>query len=198
MGIKTLNLPLTKEAAIDLMAGDVVSINGTVATGRDRVHKFLVEERPRKEDIPFDLSGLILYHCGPVIEQVDGGYRVVAAGPTTSMRVEMYEAAVIKGYGLRGIMGKGGMGDMTRQALKDNPCVYFHTIGGAAVYLADRIIKVVGVWKLEEFGPTEAMWLFDVKEFPAIVAMDAHGNDIHRDIEKESLKRFEELIGIKQ
>lgn len=194
MEIKTLTLPLAKEAALDLRAGDVVSLNGTVVTGRDRVHKFLVEEKPRKEDIPFDLSGLILYHCGPVIEQVDGGFRVVAAGPTTSMRVEMYEAAVIREYNLSGIMGKGGMGEKTRQALKDNSCVYFHTMGGAAVYLADRIIKVAGVWKLEEFGPTEAMWLLEVKEFPAIVTMDAHGNDMHRDIEKESFKRFSQLI----
>jgi tartrate/fumarate subfamily iron-sulfur-dependent hydro-lyase beta chain len=137
----------------------------------------------------------VLYHCGPVMKKVEGGYRAVAAGPTTSMRVEMYEAEIIKGYGIKGIMGKGGMGERTRQALAENGCVYFHTIGGAAVYLADRIRETLGVWMLEEFGPTEAMWLFRVEDFPAIVTMDSHGGNLHAEIEKRSMDRFAELMG---
>lgn len=190
-----LKLPLSSEDVLALKAGDIVLLNGNIVTGRDRIHKYLLEQRPRKEDIPFNLSGMVLYHCGPLMKKVDGKYTVISAGPTTSMRVEMYEASIIQEYNIKGIIGKGGMGEKTRQALKENACVYFHTIGGAAVYLADRIKNILDVWRFDEFGPTEAMWLFEVEEFPAIVTMDAHGNDIHRDIENISFKKFSELIG---
>ena len=106
----------------------------------------------------------------------------------------MYAAEIIKEYGIKGIMGKGGMGEKTLQALEENGCVYFHAIGGAAVYLAERIKKVLGVWKLDEFGAAEAMWHLEVENFPAIVTMDTHGNDIHRDIENMSLRKFAEFI----
>lgn len=195
MNIKTINPPLTREDVINLRAGDMVSITGNIITGRDRAHKYLLEQRPRKDDMPFDLSGAILYHCGPIIKKSDGGYKVISAGPTTSMRVEMYEASLIKKYKIKGIMGKGGMGKSTLKALEENSCIYLHTIGGAAAFLADRIKNTLGVWKLEEFGPTEAMWLFEVQEFPAIVTMDAYGNDLHREIENLSFKKFLELTG---
>ena len=181
-----------------LKAGDIVSLNGAIVTGRDMVHKYLVEKKPRKEDIPFDLTGAVLYHCGPVMKKTAEGYKAVAAGPTTSMRVELYEAAVIREYGVRGIIGKGGMGAGTLEALKETGSVYFQTVGGAAVYLADRIKKTLNVWKLEEFGPTEAMWLFEIEDFPAIVTMDSHGNNIHSEIEKRSFEIFSELIGSKK
>ena len=193
----SLNLPLTADASRSLKAGDIVSLNGTIVTGRDRVHKYLVEQKPRKEQIPFDLAGAVLYHCGPVMKKTEEGYKAVAAGPTTSIRVEMYEATVIREYGIRGIIGKGGMGPRTLEALQETGSVYFHTVGGAAVYLADRITKTLDVWMLDEFGPTEAMWLFQVEDFPAIVTMDSHGNTIHREIEKRSFERFSELIGNK-
>lgn len=170
----SLNLPLSVTEWRSLKAGDIVSLNGTIVTGRDRVHKYLIEERPKKEEIPFDLAGAVLYHCGPVMKKTEEGYKAVAAGPTTSIRVEMYEAAVIREYGIRGIIGKGGMGKSTLEALKETGSVYFHAVGGAAVYLADRIKKTLNVWKLEEFGTTEAMWLFEIEDFPAIVTMDSH------------------------
>ena len=193
-GTKIVKLPMSAEDVLGLRAGDVVSLSGKIITGRDRIHKYLVEQRPSAGDIPFDVAGSILYHCGPVMAKLDGGYKVLAAGPTTSMRVEMYEASVLREYPIKGIMGKGGMGEKTLQALKDNTCVYFHTIGGAAVYLADRIKSAPGVWKLEDFGPTEAMWLFEVEAFPAIVTMDAYGNDIHREIENMSAKKVSEIL----
>ena len=189
-----LSLPLSASDVRGLKAGDLVALNGSLVTGRDRIHRYLAEERPPIERIPFDLAGTVLYHCGPVMEKSGEGYRAVSAGPTTSMRVEQYEPQVIREYRVKGIMGKGGMGGLTRNALQENDCVYLHTMGGAAVYLADRIKKVRGVWKLEEFGPTEAMWLFEVEGFPAIVTMDCHGNDIHSQIEEESSRRFLELI----
>lgn len=191
---KRLNLPLSAGDVADLIAGDMVLLNGKIITGRDRVHKFLVEERPKKEDFPCDLSGTVLYHCGPVMKKTEDGYQVVAAGPTTSMRVEMYEADIIRHYGLRGVMGKGGMGDKTLKALQEAGCVYLQTIGGAAAYLADRIVRTVDSWKLEAFGTTEAMWIFEVKDFPAIVTMDSSGRSLHKDIENASLLKFKELI----
>jgi len=192
---RTLTLPLSAEDVSSLRAGDLVFLNGLLITGRDKVHKYLVEQRPPKADFPFDISGTVLYHCGPIMRKTEDGYSVVAAGPTTSIRVEMYEADVIREYGLRGIMGKGGMGEKTLKALQEAGCVYFHAIGGAAAYLADRINKVVTAWKLEEFGSTEAMWFFEVKDFPAIVTMDSLGNSVHKNIEELSLQELKKLIG---
>lgn len=192
---KKINLPLSNEDVLNMKAGDIVSIAGRIITGRDKIHKYLFEKRPKKEEIPFDISGSVLYHCGPIIKETEGGYKVIAAGPTTSMRVEMYEAAVIKEYNIKGIMGKGGMGKKTLDAMKENACVYLHAIGGAAAFLADRIKNTLGVWKLDEFGPTEAMWFFEVQDFPAVVTMDAHGNNLHREIEDMSFKKLSELIG---
>jgi tartrate/fumarate subfamily iron-sulfur-dependent hydro-lyase beta chain len=193
---KLIKLPLTKKDVLSLNVGDRVLLNGRIVTGRDKVHKFLFYERPGIKEIPFNLKGAVLYHCGPIIKRGEEGFDLIAGGPTTSIRVEMYEHQIISGYGIRGIMGKGGMGRKTLKALKENGCVYLHTISGAAVYLADRIKRVAGVWKLEDFGMAEAMWLFDVEEFPAIVTMDAHGRSLHEEIEKISYRELKRLIGI--
>ena len=209
---KIINLPLSKKDVMGLNAGDVVLINGLIVTGRDTIHKFLFYERPPKKDIPFNLSGTILYHCGPIVIPLHpplpstftevrglkkggrGNFRVIASGPTTSIRVETYEHRIISSYGLRGIMGKGGMCERTLGAMKKNGCVYFHTIGGAAAYLADRVKRVVDVWKLEEFGVPEAMWLLEVENFPAIVTMDAYGKNLHNDIARKSYNEVKRLI----
>jgi tartrate/fumarate subfamily iron-sulfur-dependent hydro-lyase beta chain len=186
---------MTKEDAFSLHAGEIVSINGQIVTGRDKLHKFLFNERPSKERIPFDLEGTILYHCGPIVRKTHKGFVVVAGGPTTSMRVEMYEQRIISEYGISGVMGKGGMGKQTLNALRENGCVYLNTIGGAGVYLAGKVIKVVDVWKLEEFGIAEAMWLFEVRDFPAIVTMDAHGRSLYEEIDRGSYEKFKKLVG---
>jgi fumarate hydratase subunit beta len=197
MKAKTINLPMTKDEVLKLKVGDIVLINGLIVTGRDRVHKLLFNEKPNKRQIPFNLEGTILYHCGPIIRKTGKDFKLIAGGPTTSIRVEMYEHQIISEYGLRGVMGKGGMGRQTLKAIKENGCVYLHTIGGAGVYLADRVKRVVDVWKLEEFGNTEAMWVFDVKEFPAIVTMDAHSRSLHEEIEKKSYREIKRLIGLR-
>lgn len=193
---RIIKLPLSRKDVLSLNVGDRVLLSGQLITGRDKVHKFLFHKRQEAKDIPFNLKGAVLYHCGPVTKKTEKGFNIIAAGPTTSIRVEMYEHQIISDYGIRGIMGKGGMGRKTLQALKDNGCVYLHTISGAAVYLADRIKRVTGVWKLEDFGMAEAMWSFDVEDFPAIVTMDAHGRNLHEEIEKKSLKELYRLIGI--
>jgi len=191
---KRLTTPLSEEDVSSLRVGDFVMLNGMLVTGRDRVHKFLFSEKPRSNSIPFELKGAVLYHCGPIIKKEGPGYRLIAGGPTTSQRVEMYEWWVIKEYGLKGILGKGGMGEKTLQTLREAGCVYLHTISGAAVYLADRIKRVVDGWKVEEFGAPEAMWLMEVEDFPAIVTMDAHGNSLHKVIDEKSMSVYKELL----
>lgn len=192
---KKIKLPLTKKDVLSLNVGDRVLISGQIVTGRDKIHKYLFNVRPRIKDIPFNLKGAVLYHCGPIIKKTEEGFRLIAGGPTTSIRVEMYEPRIISEYGIRGVIGKGGMGRKTLKALEENGCVYLHTISGAAVYLADRVKRVVGVWKLEDFGMAEAMWIFDVEEFPAMVTMDAHGRNLHEEIEKISYGELKRLIG---
>lgn len=176
---KVLRAPLTEEQVRDLKVGEVVLISGEMYTGRDAVHAHLMKNPP-----PVDLNGAVLYHCGPVVLK-DGNYRIKAAGPTTSIREEPYQGEIIKRYGVRAVIGKGGMGAKTLAAMKDFGAVYLNAIGGAAQYYAKCIDEVVDV-KLLEFGIPEAMWHLRVTEFPAIVTMDAHGNSLHADVEKAS------------
>lgn len=194
MDARRITTPLSPEDVLKLAVGDMLLLSGPVVTGRDKAHKFLVQERPASGEMPFNLEGGVIYHCGPIITRTDDTYRLIAAGPTTSMRVELYEPEVIKRYGIRGIIGKGGMGEGTREALKQHGCVYLHAVSGTAAYLADRIQRVVTGWKIEEFGAAEAMWLLEVADFPVIVTMDAHGNSLHREIEERSLVALKELL----
>jgi fumarate hydratase class I len=182
-----LTAPVTEEAVRQLKVGDVVLITGEMYTGRDAVHAHLMKNPP-----PVDLNGAVLYHCGPVMLQKDGKWSVKAAGPTTSIREEPYQADVIKRYGVRVVIGKGGMGAKTSAALKDFGAVYLNAIGGAAQYYAKTVKEVLNV-NLLEFGEPEAMWHLRVEGFPAIVTMDAHGNSLHADVEKATAERLEEL-----
>jgi fumarate hydratase class I len=176
-----LRAPLTDEQVRALKVGDVVLVSGRMFTGRDAVHAHLM-----KHDPPVDLRGGVLYHCGPVVAKTgDGNWRVTAAGPTTSIREEPYQADILKRYGVRVVIGKGGMGAKTLAGLKESGAVYLNAVGGAAQFYARCIDRVAGV-SLMEFGTPEAMWHLDVTDFPAIVTMDAHGNSLHRDIEQAS------------
>jgi fumarate hydratase class I len=175
-----LRAPLTEDAVRALKVGDVVMVSGPMFTGRDAVHAYLMKHEP-----PVDLRGSVLYHCGPVVVKEGDGWRVTAAGPTTSIREEPYQGEIIKRYGVRAVVGKGGMGAKTLAALKEHGAVYLNAIGGAAQFYARSIKKVDGV-SLLDFGTPEAMWHLTVEEFPAIVTMDAHGNSLHKDIEQDS------------
>jgi fumarate hydratase class I len=179
-----LRAPLTAEDVRALKVGDVVLLSGAMFTGRDAVHSHLM-----KHDPPVDLRGSVLYHCGPVVVKDGEGWRVTAAGPTTSIREEPYQAEIIKRYGVRAVVGKGGMGARTLDALKEHGAVYLNAIGGAAQFYA-RTIKAVDGVSLLDFGTPEAMWHLTVESFPAIVTMDAHGNSLHKDIEQESGSRL--------
>jgi fumarate hydratase class I len=172
-----LTPPLTEAQMRALHVGDVVLITGEMFTGRDNVHAYLMKNPP-----PVDLNGSVLYHCGPVMLKDGERWTVKAAGPTTSMREEPYQAHVIKQYGVRAVIGKGGMGAKTLGALKEFGAVYLNGIGGAAQFYARTVEEVLGV-SLMEFGIPEAMWHLRVRGFAAIVTMDAHGNSLHADVE---------------
>ncbi len=182
-----LRAPLTEDQVRMLKVGDVVLISGEVFTGRDAVHAYLMKNPP-----PVDLHGAVLYHCGPVMLKEGDEWTVKAAGPTTSIREEPYQAHVIREYGVRAVIGKGGMGKKTLAALQECGAVYLNGIGGAAQYYARSIEKVLGV-NLLEFGLPEAMWHLRVNNFVAIVTMDAHGNSLHADVEKETGEHLAEL-----
>ncbi len=175
-----LEAPISKEQVRRLKVGDVVLLSGEMYTGRDAVHAYLMEHEP-----PVNLQGSVLYHCGPVVLKNNGNYKITAAGPTTSIREEPYQADIIKRYGVRAVVGKGGMGARTLAGLKEAGAVYLNAIGGAAQYYSRSIEQVLGVHLLE-FGIPEAMWHLQVKDFPAIVTMDAQGNSLHADVEKTS------------
>jgi fumarate hydratase class I len=185
-----LQAPITDGQIRSLRVGDVVILDGRMYTGRDALHKHLVDH-----DSPVDLNGGVIYHCGPVmLKDENGTWHVKAAGPTTSIREEPYQGEIIKKFGIRAVIGKGGMGPKTLAALKEHGAVYLNAIGGAAQYYAKCIKRVDGV-DFMEFGVPEAMWHLEVDSFTAIVTMDAHGNSLHADVEKSSL---EKLVALKE
>jgi fumarate hydratase class I len=184
-----LEAPISEEAIRALHVGDVVLVSGRMFTGRDAVHAHLMKHEP-----PVNLAGAVLYHCGPVVVKDGDRWKVTAAGPTTSIREEPYQGEIIRRYGIRAVIGKGGMGAKTLAALKEHGAVYLNAIGGAAQFYARSILGVDGV-SLLEFGTPEAMWHLTVKDFPAIVTMDAHGNSLHKDIEAQSGAQLEAMAG---
>jgi len=204
--MKTLNIPISDAAIADLHVGDPVLLNGVMITGRDTVHKWMVEtfikktRPPQGDDLEVYealkpiLEGGIIYHCGPVVSGLDTKqYKFVAAGPTTSIREEPYQADVMKHFNLKGVIGKGGMGAKTLKGCQEVPGVYFHAIGGAATYIAQSVEKVLSVYKMD-FGVPEAMWVIQVKDFPVVVTMDSHGGSLHQVVEEQSGKVLAELL----
>ncbi len=202
--MKHLELPVSRETIAELHVGDLVTISGVLTTARDAAHKYLIEnavrgetpeaERETIERLRPILRDGIIYHCGPVVERTDeGGWRVVAAGPTTSIREEPYQGDIIEHFGVRGVIGKGGMGEKTRLACERAGAVYLHAVGGAASYLASHIVEVLDVLKADEFGLPEAFWIVRFDRFPAVVTIDSHGQSLHRDVEAASEERFREI-----
>ncbi len=193
----SLRLPLSEADVRALRAGDEVALSGLVHTGRDRFHKFLAEGHPS----PVDLRGGALFHCGPVVvrdEDAPGGWRVVAAGPTTSAREEPYMAGIVRREGLRAIVGKGGMGSATSEACRECGCVYLQAVGGAAALLARRVRRVAAVHFLDEFGATEACWSLEVENLPALVGVDAAGRSLFDDVRASSRAALDSLLSLSQ
>jgi len=176
-----LKTPCDEALIRSLKVGDPVEISGTLFTGRDAVHKYLHEGGKLPAGV--NLRNGILYHCGPVVMKDEAGnWKVTAAGPTTSIREEPYQGQIIRDFGLRGVIGKGGMGDRTLAACKESGCVYLHAVGGAAQVLAECIKSVRNVYLMEQFGAPEAIWELEVEGFPCVVTMDANGNSLHKEV----------------
>jgi len=188
-----LSFPFTEEKIRALKVGDAVEISGIVYTGRDVVHKFLHEGGQLPPEVNFKDG--IIYHCGPVVvKDGNGEWKVTAAGPTTSIREEPYQWQIIRDFGIRAVIGKGGMGQKTLDACREFGCVYLHGVGGAAQVLAECVKKVRNVYFLKEFGSPEAIWELEVSGFPVVVTMDSHGNSLHKEVlahsEAELAKRL--------
>jgi fumarate hydratase class I len=205
--MRELTLPISDEKIRELKVGEPVRLSGVMVTGRDVVHKWLVEtfiektREPQGDDLEvFEalkpiIEGSAIYHCGPVVAGLDTKeYEFKAAGPTTSIREEPYQGAVMALFNAKFVIGKGGMGAKTLQACQDVPCVYLHAVGGAAALIAKTVVAVKDVYKLEEFGVPEAIWVIDVKDFPAVVTMDANGGSLHAEIDEKSKTALEGIL----
>lgn len=204
--MKEITIPVSPDTIRELQIGDTVALTGILATGRDAVHKWMIDTFIRKtrepagddlevyEAIKPIFKESLIYHCGPVVAGLDtGNYKFVAAGPTTSIREEPYQSEVMRHFEMRGVIGKGGMGASTLQACQDIPAAYFHAIGGAATLIAESVEEVIGVYKLA-FGVPEAIWVLKVNKFPVVVTMDSHGKSIHEDVEAASLAQLKTLL----
>ena len=190
-----LTLPCDVETIRALKVGDFLELEGRIVTGRDSAHHWLLEHH--QADVAPLLAGSVIYHCGPVVKRhEDGHYSFVAACPTTSAREEPYQADVIGRYGLRGVIGKGGMGAKTLKGLQEHGAVYLHAVGGTAQVLAQAVVEVEQVFMLKEFGVPEALWVIRVSGFPVVVTMDSHGGSLHAEVEKASRQKLEQMRGL--
>jgi len=187
-----LDIPISEEKIRSLKVGDTVLLSGVMVTARDAGHKLMVEERPAF--LNELLKEGVIYHCGPVVKKEGEKWSFVAAGPTTSIREEPYQGKVIESYGVRGVIGKGGMGKGTMEACKKFGAVYFHAVGGCGTSTAVAVKEVLDVHKLDEFGTPEAFWVIRTEDFPVIVTMDAHGESIHDKVDAESRKVLDALL----
>ncbi len=185
-----LQYPFSGSAVRALRAGDTVSVNGRVWTGRDRFHKHFADGGA----LPVDFRDGALFHCGPVVVKVGGEWKVVAGGPTTSVRENPYEPEFIAKTGVRLIIGKGGMDGRTLEACRRHGAVYLQAVGGAAAVTAHAIERVSGVYFLDEFGAAEACWQFEVRDFRCVVAMDSHGVSLFSRVQADSERHLKELL----
>jgi len=204
--MRKISIPISDEDIRSLKVGEPVALSGKMITGRDTVHKWMIDTFIKKTRSPEGddediyaaikpvLAGGVIYHCGPVVAGLETReYKFVAAGPTTSIREEPYQGDVMHHFNIKGVIGKGGMGSKTLTACQEVPGVYLHAVGGAATLIAQSVQQVVDVHKLD-FGVPEAMWVIQVKDFPVVVTMDAHGNSLHAEVEESSKVKLEELI----
>ena len=190
-----LNLPVGEEDILKIKAGDTIYITGLVVTARDEAHKKAIEMYDEGKELPIDFSKVAIFHCGPIVKKEGDEWKVVAAGPTTSSRMEIFEYDFIKRFNTRIIIGKGGMGEKTAKACKEFKAIYAAFTGGAAVLAANAIKKVKDVFWLEELGMPEALWVLEVEDFgPLTVTIDAHGKNLTEEVKqkaKEIAKKIE-------
>ena len=183
MAVYRLSTPISEETVRKLKVNDTVYLSGTIVTARDAAHRRALQFHEKGKQLPLSLDGLAVFHCGPLMKKESDGWRVVAAGPTTSSRMELFEDQFIKQFSVRVIVGKGGMGKKTVDAMKQYGAVYGAFTGGAAVLAAKAIKQVKGV-EWSDLGMPEAMWILEVEEFgPLTVAIDTHGNNLFKNVQ---------------
>ena len=201
MATYNLTTPIREEAIRKLRANDVLYISGTIVTARDQAHKRALQLYKDGKKLPINLEGLAVFHCGPIVKKDGDEWKVVAAGPTTSTRMDIFEDEFIKNFKARVIIGKGGMGRKTTEAMQRNGAVYGAFTGGAAV-LAAKAIKSVRTVEWIDLGMPEALWVFETEDFgPLTVAIDSHGNNLFEDVRKtteENRQAIYQKLGIRQ
>lgn len=201
-----LSTPISEEQISQLHLGDSVLLNGIIVTGRDMAHKWLIDKfvhslnapTQAEEEVYQSLKKLlyhgVIFHCGPIVSgRETREYKIISAGPTTSIRAEPYMSEIVRHLNLKGIIGKGGMGGQTLLACHEEQAVYFHAIGGTGALIAQSIQKVVAVYQME-FGVPEAMWVLEVKDLPLIVTMDTFGHSLHNDVYAASSDKLQKFI----
>jgi len=197
---RTLEMPCSEDEIRHLTIGDVVHITGEIITGRDEAHLRALEYKGQEKELPVNFSGGALFHCGPIMQKQNEDWHLVAAGPTTSSRMNTLEPDFIASFGVRAILGKGGMSKPTLKAMERHGCVYLAATGGAALLAAKGIKSVKGVHWLD-LGMPEALWVLEAKNLgPLIVAMDSHGNSLYEHIEtttKRNVVEAKRILGLK-
>ena len=199
MAAYKLKTPISEEDVRKLKVNDTIYITGTIFTARDEAHHRALEFHKEGKELPIDLQGLAVFHCGPIVRKEDDKWTIVAAGPTTSTRMDLFEDDFIKNFKVRIVIGKGGMGKRTTDAMKKYGAVYGAFTGGAAV-LAAKAIKNVRSVEWYDLGMPEAMWILEVEDFgPLTVAIDAHGNNLFEDVRmrvEETKQKIYEKLGV--
>jgi fumarate hydratase subunit beta len=189
-----LKTPLSTEEVAKLRVGDTVYVSGVVVAARDSAHKRMLEYIERGEKLPADLRGGVIYHVGPVVRKTERGWEVISAGPTTSARMEAFEADVIEKLGVKLVVGKGGMGKRTAEAMKKHVAAYAIFTGGAGVLAAKAIKRVIDVHWLD-LGMAEAMWVFEVEDFgPLTVMIDPTGRNYYDEMREEARRKVAEIL----
>ena len=187
MAVFKLKTPISEENVRKLKVNDVLYISGIIVTARDGAHKKALDLHHESKKLPINLEGLAIFHCGPIVKKENGKWVIVAAGPTTSMRMDQFEDEFIKAFKVRVIIGKGGMGKKTTDAMKEYGAVYAAFTGGAGALAAKAIKNVKTVKWLQDLGMAEALWVFEVEEFgPLTVAIDSRGNNLFKEVKKKA------------
>ena len=199
MAIHRYKTPISEEEVRKLKVNDVLYVTGTIVTARDQAHKKALEYHKQGKELPVNLEGLAVFHCGPIVKKKDDQWVAVAAGPTTSTRMDQFEDEFIKAFKVRVVIGKGGMGKRTTDAMQKYGAVYGAFTGGAGVLAAKAIKNVKTVEWLQDLGMPEAFWVFEVEDFgPLSIAIDSHGNNLFENVRKkaeEQRTRIYEKLG---
>jgi len=198
MAVYKLKTPISEEEVRNLKVNDVLYVTGTIVTARDQAHKRALEYNKLGKELPVKLEGLAVFHCGPIVKKDGDKWVAVAAGPTTSTRMDQFEDEFIKAFKVRVVIGKGGMGKRTADAMQKYGAVYGAFTGGAGVLAAKAIKNVRTVEWLQDLGMPEAFWVFEVENFgPLSIAIDSHGNNLYEDVKKKAeeqrMKIYEKL-----